>query len=81
MAALSFAYFAVFYRMYRDPSQHPKLTREEREYLAAGGAEPEGAAAGAVGSTYSAVLSRPFSPLRRITRIICANAPPKRIAP
>jgi ACS family D-galactonate transporter-like MFS transporter len=42
VAALSFGYFVVFYRMYRDPSQHPKLTREEREYLAAGGAQPEG---------------------------------------
>ena len=42
VAALSLAYFVVFYRMYRDPSQHPNLTREEREYLAAGGAEPEG---------------------------------------
>jgi MFS family permease len=42
VAASSFVYFVVFYRMYRDPSQHPKLTREEREYLAAGGAEPEG---------------------------------------
>lgn len=42
VAVLSFAYFAVFYRMYRDPSRHSKLTRAEREYLAAGGAEPEG---------------------------------------
>lgn len=42
VAALSFVYFVVFYRMYRDPSQHPNLTREEREYLASGGAEPEG---------------------------------------
>ncbi|MGB6487461.1 MAG: MFS transporter, partial [Steroidobacteraceae bacterium] len=42
VAALSFVYFLVFYRMYRDPSQHPGLTREERQYLAAGGAEPEG---------------------------------------
>ncbi len=42
VAALSFAYFVVFCRMYRDPSQHPRLTREEREYLAAHGAEPEG---------------------------------------
>ena len=42
VAALSFVYFLVFYRMYRDPSQHPKLTHEEREFLAAGGAEPEG---------------------------------------
>lgn len=42
VAALSFVYFLVFYWMYRDPSQHPRLTREEREYLAAGGAQPEG---------------------------------------
>jgi MFS transporter, ACS family, D-galactonate transporter len=42
VAALSFVYFLAFYRMYRDPSQHPKLTHEEQEYLAAGGAEPEG---------------------------------------
>jgi MFS transporter, ACS family, D-galactonate transporter len=42
VGALSFAYFLVYYRMYRDPSQHPGLTREERAYLAAGGAEPEG---------------------------------------
>jgi MFS family permease len=41
-AALSFVYFVVFWGMYRDPSQHPNLTREEREYLLTGGAEPEG---------------------------------------
>ena len=42
VAGLSFVYFVVFYWMYRDPTQHPNLTREEREYLATGGAEPEG---------------------------------------
>lgn len=42
VAALSFLYFVAFYRMYRDPSQHPKVTYEELAYLAAGGAEPEG---------------------------------------
>jgi len=42
MAALSFAYFLVFCWMYRDPSRHPRLTREERAYIAAGAAEPEG---------------------------------------
>ncbi len=42
VAALSFVYFVVFCWMYRDPSQHPRLTREEREYIAAHGAEPEG---------------------------------------
>lgn len=46
VAALSFVYFVVFRWMYRDPSQHPNLTREEREYLAAGGAEPEGQPSG-----------------------------------
>ena len=42
VAALSFVYFLVFCWMYRDPSRHPRLTPGEREYLAAGGAEPEG---------------------------------------
>ena len=46
VAALSFIYFLVFCRLYRDPSQHPHLTREERQYLADGGAEPEGQPAG-----------------------------------
>lgn len=42
VAALSFSYFLVFWRMYRDPGRHPGLTCAEREYLARGGAEPEG---------------------------------------
>lgn len=42
VAALSFAYFVVFCWMYRDPSRHPRLTHEEREYLVSHGAEPEG---------------------------------------
>jgi MFS transporter, ACS family, D-galactonate transporter len=42
VAALSFAYFVAFCRLYRDPSQHPRLTAAEREYLARQGAEPEG---------------------------------------
>jgi sugar phosphate permease len=42
LAALSFAYFVAFYWIYRDPSQHPRLTRDEREYLATHGAESEG---------------------------------------
>ena len=46
VAALSFAYFAVFCWMYRDPSQHPRLTRAERQYLVDHGAEPEGRASG-----------------------------------
>jgi ACS family D-galactonate transporter-like MFS transporter len=42
--ALSFLYFLAFTIFYRDPSKHPRLTPEEREYIRAGGATPEGPA-------------------------------------
>jgi MFS transporter, ACS family, D-galactonate transporter len=57
VAALSFVYFLVYYRMYRDPSQHPRLTREEREYLAAGGAEPEGQPSAPIAAMLGYLLS------------------------
>ena len=44
-AILSFLYFLAFYVFYRDPSRHPKLAAEEREYIRAGGATPEGPSA------------------------------------
>jgi ACS family D-galactonate transporter-like MFS transporter len=40
--ALSFAYFIAFRWLYRDPSKHPGLTHEEREYIVTNGATPEG---------------------------------------
>ncbi|HEY1889543.1 MAG TPA: MFS transporter [Steroidobacteraceae bacterium] len=57
VAALSFVYFLAFCWKYRDPSQHPKLTREERQYLATGGAEPEGQPAGSIASVLVYLLS------------------------
>ena len=42
VAVLSFAYFVAFYVIYRDPSAHPQLSSQERNYIAAGGATPEG---------------------------------------
>lgn len=42
VAAMSFAYFIAFWWIYRDPSQHPKLTREEHAHIVANGAAPEG---------------------------------------
>jgi len=42
VAVLSFAYFLAFLWIYRDPSKHPRLSREEREYIVANGATPEG---------------------------------------
>lgn len=57
VAALSFMYFLVFCWMYRDPSQHPKLTREERAHIAAGGAEPEGLPSAAPAGMLAYLLS------------------------
>jgi ACS family D-galactonate transporter-like MFS transporter len=41
---LSFLYFLAFFFIYRDPSKHPRLSAEEREYIRAGGAAAEGPA-------------------------------------
>jgi ACS family D-galactonate transporter-like MFS transporter len=57
VAALSFAYFLVFCWLYRDPSQHPRLTAEEREYLARHGAEPEGRSPGSAAGMLGYLLS------------------------
>lgn len=45
-AMLSFAYFIAFFLLYRDPSQDPKLSKEEYAYIVEGGATPEGTGAG-----------------------------------
>ncbi|THD48989.1 MAG: MFS transporter [Bradyrhizobium sp.] len=41
-ALLSFAYFLAYYFLYRDPSADAQLSAEERNYIVAGGAAPEG---------------------------------------
>jgi MFS family permease len=41
-AVLSFGYFIAFYLIYRDPSADSRLSATERQYLAEGGATPEG---------------------------------------
>jgi ACS family D-galactonate transporter-like MFS transporter len=41
-ALLSVAYFGVFWRFYRDPSQHPGLSSMERAYISSNGAAAEG---------------------------------------
>lgn len=57
VAALSLVYFLVFCWLYRDPSQHPRLTREERQYLASHGAEPEGRSPGTTAGMLAYLLS------------------------
>lgn len=41
-SAISFAYFLAFYLLYRDPSSHRHLSRQEHEYILAGQGVPEG---------------------------------------
>lgn len=55
-AALSFIYFAVFWIMYRDPSEDRRLTDTERHYIQAGGATKEGVAEASAGAVLGYVL-------------------------
>ena len=57
-AALSFSYFIAFYMLYRDPSAHPKLSKEELRYIQDGGAAPEGPADGGALNMLGYLLSK-----------------------
>jgi sugar phosphate permease len=41
-AIVSLGFFLAFYAFYRNPSEDKRLTHAEREYIASGGAQPEG---------------------------------------
>ena len=43
-ALLSFLYFVAYYVIYRNPSEDPKLSKAEHDYIVAGGGTPEGPA-------------------------------------
>src|SRR5436853_5799263 len=47
---ISLLYFALFYAFYRNPSEDKLLTDAEREFIAAGGAQPEDRARAAKGA-------------------------------
>jgi ACS family D-galactonate transporter-like MFS transporter len=53
---ISLFYFFLFYWLYRDPSQDLKLSVVEREYIASGGAQPEGATNANKGAPLSYLL-------------------------
>jgi len=56
-ALLSFAYFIAYWLMYRDPSQDKRLSRQEHDYILAGGAVPEGLPAAGQAKALAYVLS------------------------
>jgi MFS transporter, ACS family, D-galactonate transporter len=55
---VSLFYFALFYLFYRNPSEDPKLTSAEREFIALGGAQPEDRARAAKGAPLLYLLGR-----------------------
>jgi MFS family permease len=55
---ISVVYFALFYAFYRNPSQDKLLTDAEREFIAAGGAQPEDRARAAKGAPLAYLLRR-----------------------
>lgn len=57
-AILSFAYFALFYGFYRNPSQHRSLPPEEYAYIKEGGAQAEGIASTGEGARLGYLLSQ-----------------------
>lgn len=57
-AALSFAYFAAYWALYRDPGADPRLSAAERRYIVEGGATPEGSASGGAFTMFGYLLTR-----------------------
>ena len=53
---VSLLYFALFYAFYRNPSEDPRLSAAEREYIAKGGAQPEDQARAAKGAPLAYLL-------------------------
>jgi MFS family permease len=53
---ISVLYFALFYALYRNPSEDKLLTVAEREFIAAGGAQPEDRAMAAKGAPLAYLL-------------------------
>jgi MFS family permease len=56
---ISLVYFALFYAYYRNPSQDKKLSGVEREYIRAGGAQPEDQLRAAAGAPLGYLLAQP----------------------
>ncbi|MFZ3217156.1 MAG: MFS transporter [Candidatus Acidiferrales bacterium] len=56
---ISFAYFLLFYRTYRNPSEDEGLSEEELQLMARGGVQPEGVTGAAHGASLGYLLRQP----------------------
>ena len=57
-AGLSLLYGIIYWVWYRDPKDHPTLSKEERQYIEAGGAQQEGEASGGVWKNFAFLLTQ-----------------------
>jgi len=55
---ISFLYFVLFYFIYRNPSEDQALSAQEREFILAGGAQPEDETKARTGSSLSYLLTQ-----------------------
>lgn len=56
---ISLIYFVVFHFVYRDPSRDKGLSAQERQYIADGGAQPEGEVRAGSGASIGYLLRQP----------------------
>jgi ACS family D-galactonate transporter-like MFS transporter len=57
-AIISLLYFALFYALYRNPSEDKKLSADERQFIVRGGAQPEGRGKAGKGASLAYLLSQ-----------------------
>ena len=68
-AFISLIYLALFYFLYRNPGEDPKLSEAERQLIVQGGAQPEGLDASGKGASLAYLVSR-----RKVIGLVLGSA-------
>jgi MFS transporter, ACS family, D-galactonate transporter len=68
-AFISLIYLALFYLLYRNPGEDPRLSEAERQFIVQGGAQPEGLAASGKGASLAYLVSQ-----RKVIGLVLGSA-------
>lgn len=68
-ASISLLYFALFFWLYRNPSEDSRLSEAERQYIVKGGAQPEGASQSGKAATLGYLLGQ-----RKVLGLVLGSA-------
>jgi ACS family D-galactonate transporter-like MFS transporter len=68
-AFISLFYLALFYFLYRNPGEDPKLSEDERQFIVQGGAQPEGPAVSGKCASLAYLVSR-----RKVIGLVLGSA-------